>query len=363
MKIPRKTLKPMVDRLLPICQRRTTLPILKHILVHTNGSLIRLQASSGEEYMALSSLVDQELATTDFCVSAQQLSRVVDAADESLELELKGSSLIVTGQGRAELQILPAVDFPANPEDKFKEIILNTADLLTCVKSVAWGLDFVRKSETDLRKMGIHILTEAKRVQAECYNGILFVRNFLPSIAADMDAIVLREFASNFIDMLSGAEVKILIGQNHLAVRSDRNSWLCKLPDVKFLSRDINQIIETGWVDLGIILPEEVLPHLMLCQSFAADDGDQIDLDFKKTGLKVLFSCEPAADAPVHYEADVPGKYGERNLRYNLRYLTESVKRLNNEGSPIKLLTKEAHLKLVADGLPTVCIAGMSRRT
>ena len=360
MKIPRKILKPMVDRLLPICQRRTTIPMLKHLCVTITAKRIGIDATSIEEYMSLSAECDAEPSA--FCVNAQQFARLVDAADDMVEFNIKGSSLIFSGQGEAELQILDAKDFPSAPKDELKQIILNAEDLLNVVKSVVWGLEFVRTTETDQRKLGLHILTAAKKILAEYQNGSFFVGNFLPSMAGDMDVIVLREFTNNLVEMLSGKDAKIFVGKNHLSVSNADGRWFCKLAETAFPSSAVDEIVNQNWVELGIILPEEVLPHLNLCHSFSTDNGDHIDLDFTKKGLRISYNnSNTSVDSPFKYEAEVPGKYAEQRLRYNLRYLLESVKRLNDEGSPIKVLTKEQHIKFTADNRPMAVIAGMAR--
>lgn len=360
MKIPRKIFKPMIDRVLPLTTRKTTMPMLKCVRVKCDDSTFTVSASSIEEHMVSTTAGWGE--PCDFLVHAEQLARLVDACDEDVELEIKGSSLIFTGSGRAELQILPVEGFPSVPDDNYKEIILNSQDLSEVAASVMWALKYYDKDDGRMYRRSLHVWGRAKRIDCNVTNGRIFITNFKPSISGDINVMVLHEFADNFLAMIQGKDVKIRVGQRNLWVSNESGVWCCKLPEEGFPVDQMGTIVEADYKLVGMLLPEELLPHLRVCHSFATPDSRFVDLDFSPGGMDIHFSNKTDPQAtPMNYDVHLVGKYSTARLRSNLDYLVDAVEKLNDEGSPIKLESLNGHLKLTADKRPVVVIGGMVR--
>lgn len=357
MKIPKKLLKPIVDRLLPIASRRTTLPILSCFRVQTTGDAMSVEASSGEEHMKLET--DCAGESSDFCVNANQFAHLVEASAENVLCTVEKNSLVFKSGGVAEIGILDSKDFPALPKDKFKAIGARAEDLLKCIKSTEWALGFIRPETIDFHS-GTHLHCAAKRITGTVTNGHFFVSDFVPSMAGDMDVIIHRDFVPGVRDMLAGEDSEIAIGEHHFRVTNMDGQYYGRLLEAKFPFKNFSDLLTLDYEDIGMILPDELLPHLQLCQSFSKDGRDPVYLEFSPKGMWMGFHSTAKEGSPMVYEAVLSGKYAKHSCQIALKYLMEAVKRLNIEGAPIKISATDRIFRLQAPHQPTVGIGKMN---
>lgn len=143
-----------------IAEKRTTMPILSHVLLKSAGKTLQLIATDLENTLSVScdATIEEEL---ELAVPAKLLFDVVRALDEE-EISVSGTKnnriTINTGSGKFEIAGLPAGDFPRVPEFSMDEVFpVSPEDLETMISKTIFSA-----SKDEMRKNICGVLLEKR---------------------------------------------------------------------------------------------------------------------------------------------------------------------------------------------------------
>lgn len=144
-----------------IAEKRTTMPILSHVLLRAAGKSLQLVATDLENTLSVSceATVEEEL---ELAVPAKLLFDVVREFGEEEEISVEGAKnnwiSIVTSSGKFDITGLPAGDFPMIPEFSVDEVFPVSAEVLeTMISRTIFSV-----SQDEMRKNICGILLEKK---------------------------------------------------------------------------------------------------------------------------------------------------------------------------------------------------------
>jgi DNA polymerase-3 subunit beta len=229
----------LLDELVPmqgVVERRTTIPVLSHLLLATEGERLHLAATDLD--VSLTSSLAAEVATPgSLAVQARKFVEIVRSlAGEELGLELDGerSLKIRAGQSRFRMNGVPGADFPTLPRvETGTELTLPLAQFRRLVGKVLFA---VSSEESRFQLSGALLKRSAGRVELVATDGH---RLALIEAAVDgaqgEDAVLVPRKALAEILRLEGEETLFFRrGEHHLAFRTGRRELVCRVLEGTF---------------------------------------------------------------------------------------------------------------------------------
>jgi len=206
-----------------IVERRTTIPVLSHLLLRAEGGRLAVAATDLDVSLT-SSLAAQVKGEGALAVQARKFLEIVRAlvADEiTLVLEDERSLRIAAGRSRFRIHGLPAADFPTLPE------VAGKASLEVPLKS------FQRM----IGKVLFAVSSEESRFQLSGTDGhrLALIDVALPKAAAAPDTVLVPRKALQELMRLEGeGALEFRRGEHHLAFRAGHREMICRVLEGAF---------------------------------------------------------------------------------------------------------------------------------
>lgn len=250
MKIETSLLKPVVQSAAKLAAKRTTLPVLNHLLLDGSNGCLNVSATDIDVFTS-ASVEKKSGQLPRLCVSAKAFAILVDSAGETVELEVLKSNgrLRMTSGWTRDFPTLPAEEFIPQPDVKgMKALSVPAEDLAEAIESVAWAAD---PAPSDMRRFKESILIELKpkqlrAVATDTQQFGMFTRR---PICSDVSFQLPVKAADLFCAALRGENSKLLHSDKRIIVTHDAGFFSVALPEEKW--PDYKAIINSERVSLG----------------------------------------------------------------------------------------------------------------
>ncbi|HUP22421.1 MAG TPA: DNA polymerase III subunit beta [Thermoanaerobaculia bacterium] len=229
-----------------VVERKSTVPVLSHLLLRARGDRLQLAATDLE--VSLRSWCDAEVgADGAIAVQARKFVEIVRALDgEQVQLSLEGDQAlqIRAGNSRFKIHGLSPEDFPTLPEvPQGAELLLPFADLKRMIAKVLFA---VSAEESRFQLNGALLRAKDGAVEMVATDGHRLALVEMPQAAAESsDGVLVPRKALQEIQRFDSAEdLRFRRGEHHLSFQIGRRELICRIlegafPDYeKVISKD-----------------------------------------------------------------------------------------------------------------------------
>lgn len=220
-----------------IVERRTTIPVLSHLLLRAEGGRLNVAATDLDVSLT-SSLAAEVKGEGALAVQARKFLEIVRAlvADEiALVLEDERSLRIAAGRSRFRIHGLPAADFPTLPEVAGKASL--EVPLKSFQRMIGKVLFAVSSEESRFQLSGALLKLNGPRAEMVATDGhrLALIDVALPKAATASDTVLVPRKALQELMRLEGeGGLEFRRGEHHLAFRAGHREMICRVLEGAF---------------------------------------------------------------------------------------------------------------------------------
>jgi DNA polymerase III subunit beta len=306
---------------------RASLPVLGNILLETESGKLKLSATNLEVGVvkAVNAQILEDGAIT---VPAKTLNEVV-ASLSGLEIELvsKGDILnISAGKFKAELNSVPAAEFPAIPvsgEQGMKipvEVFKETVPQVSFACAVDEGRPVLTGILSEIKDSKFEVVaTDGFRLAHKTYSsdGLkdLGFKALIPRRTLDELVKLISEGGDEMVNMTTTDN------QNQVVFKLESSLLSSRLIEGNFPSWE--KIIPSSFICKVAISKEELLKGLKLATVFARGEANVIKLKIAEKVVGISSETKELGHQDAEVEARVEGE--SLDVAFNSRYLIDAV--------------------------------------
>lgn len=287
-----KHLAGALSKILAVVERRTTVPVLSHVLIVVRGDTMQLRGSDGDIEISIAIPCEGELEP--ICAPAEPLhaaaTRFAERGMAGIAHDSKALN-VAAGRGRVSMPVLPADDMPSLSVETGSAFTIAGKQLAMLFKACAPAMS---SEETRIYLKGVHLergaLSDPKadRLLAAATDGHkLSVRDIAADLPADFPSVIVPAKTVNVLAKLAEdwEEVGVELTRNRIIAHSDVTRVVSKLvegtfpdwrrvvPPVKpFVSYDSGQLRDAIAMTMAIVKNAEKVPALRL--TFGDDETE-----------------------------------------------------------------------------------------
>lgn len=219
-----------------IVERRTTIPVLSHLLLAARDG--RLHVAATDLDVSLTSSLDAEIsAPGSIAVQARKFLEIVRAlvADEiTLTLQDERSLRIAAGRSRFRIHGLPAADFPTLPQVEGKASF--AVPLAAFRRLVGKVLFAVSSEESRFQLSGALLKLKGQRAEMVATDGhrLALIDAALPEAAGEDAVLVPRKALHELLRLEGDGALEFRRGEHHLAFRTGAREMICRILEGAF---------------------------------------------------------------------------------------------------------------------------------
>ncbi len=326
MKISTKLLREALNACAPATNGRLS-PILACVKLDATDGLLTIQASNFDVFIERTVECDGNLMPCAVSLKNLQTALTLDGGD-TIEMNSGGNSLMLVGQSKGYLSIMPHTDFPAWPADEdAKPYGLNCEDLAEGLDSVAWAaMDGDARPTLAI----VAVILTPKMIECVTYDGHVCCHFARPAMTCDGELSVPKDFAAPLASALREKEAVLSVGTNAAIVQHKRGRTRIKLSD---------QLFPNGWrkiMEMSKDLPWLELPVSELknaCAAAAAYNSGKVSPRLKVIWLpegQVRFVVNGDSGNSYDRTIDHPdAAAGEAKSEFNANYLTHTLQKMD----------------------------------
>jgi DNA polymerase-3 subunit beta len=323
--IKREELKRAVNSVIGVVDKKQTMPILGHILLYKDDTILKLTATNLEVQITSSTNAIEIDTFESTAVSGRKFYEIIRSLD-SKEIELttlKGQLVIKAKNSSYKISTLPGNDFPLfeSPDttEKFK---ISQEKLLTLFNKTHFSM-----AQQDVRFYlnGLLLETEPNKIKAIATDGHRLATSetsIEKKLTNNTASIVPRKAIQELIRLLDNKEdVSAEIGTNSICFKFNGLSFITKLIDGKF--PDYNRVIPTN-TEINIQLNSQALkPSLQRVSILANEKFKGIRLE--TTGNSLDLSSENPEQEQANETIPLQEKVKKIVVGFNVSYLIDAV--------------------------------------
>ena len=342
-----------------VVERRQTLPVLSNVLLALNKNELSLTGTDLEVELIGRVGVDAGQQDGEITVPARKLMDICKALPEGSLIKFateEGKSTIRVGRSRFSLSTLPASDFPSVEESKGSfEIKVPRVALRSMLDSTSFAM-----AQQDVRYYLNGLLLEVasdyiRVVATDGHRLALHTEKMSVGVAQKHQIIVPRKGVLELARLLAEGEdeISLVIGNNHIRVKTQNYTFTSKLVDGKF--PDYDRVLPKGG-DKIMLGNRNLLKQALSRAAILSNEKFRgIRLMLAKDELKIL------ANNPEQEEAEdvVSVEYASSPLEigFNVSYLLDVLNVIQAETVQIVLSdTNSSVLMQATDGNPAVYV-------
>lgn len=299
--------------------KRTTLPILNHVLLQAAGNELFITGSNLDAFEEARIACDGDLGAV--CVPAAKLCDVLKRLGPEVEITNDKKRLMLVGGARVHLSTASADEFPKFPDTKGKAIGINAAALADGIESVAWATAVDGEGRFNLEH--IYVQSGADGVRCIATNGRQLAKHETNTASNDAELLVHYAFAGDVVAALRRDGAAISQGDNWLCVTHAGGQLAVKRSEVQF--PNWKQVIPDA-KSIGTVNKADFTKALALALAIPSDKTTAVTLDFGAAGMTLT---RKAAEDEV--ESTVPGKFAAFKFCADMRYLNAGLRALGDE--------------------------------
>lgn len=322
----------LLSELIPmqgIVERRTTIPVLSHILLRSEDDRLYL-ASTDLDVSLTSSCEAEQSAAGSIAVQARkfiEIIRAVNSEDVSLTLEDEKRLRIDAGNSHFKINGLPAEDFPTLPEVSSDEELNIPFDLLK--KSIGRILFAVSTEESRFQLNGALLKLNDDGLELVATDGhrLALVENDLKGSKAADGVLVPRKALQELQRFEDEGDMLFRRSEHHLSFRLGARELICRILEGTF--PDYNRVISKE-NDRQAVFEKKALSQAV--QRVALLTGDRaraVRLALAKGTLMITAANPDLGEAMEELPCDYDGE--ELKIGMNPDYLVHFLSALDTD--------------------------------
>lgn len=331
MKLETKLLKPVITSAVKLAAKRTTLPILNHLLLDGSNGALDVSATDIDVFHS-ASVEKKSGQLPPVCIPARSFHALIEGAGEFVTLEADKDKLVVSSDSwTRRMSTLPVAEYPQHPDVKgMKQLAVPAHLMASAIKSVAWAgveatKDNRRFTETILIEMG------AKSLKTTAFRGTVFAQSSQNLICSDLTWMLPVKSAAMFCDALMGEDVQLLHSDKRIVVIHSTGFFSSALPVDPWPK--YQPIFEGERISLGASMVGPLLACLE--RAVTVYPIDYAPVTIKVENGKWVFSTDPGQDTYTETLKPDKGNTAKRLIRLNATLLIDALKAFEPDSMPL----------------------------
>ncbi|MGE0640695.1 MAG: DNA polymerase III subunit beta [Thermoanaerobaculia bacterium] len=320
LRVRRDTFLSELNPMQGIVERRTTIPVLSHLLLAAEGDRLRLAATDLD--VSLTSSVPAEIARPGaLAVQAKKFAEIVrSVVSEELKITLEDerSLLIQAGKARFRIHGLPAADFPSLPTVEAKaKLEIPLASLRRLVGKILFA---VSGEDSRFQLSGALLKIKGKSVELVATDGhrLALVEMPLEGKGAGEDSVLVpRKALQELLRMEGDDKVSFRRGEHHLAFTVGGREMTCRVLEGNF--PDYERVIARGNDKKAIVDRKALLDAVRRVAIMTGDRNRGVRLEFGDQEVAIAAANPDLGDASESLACEITG--GTLKIGLNPDYL------------------------------------------
>ena len=369
LQVGRDSFLRILSHMLPVIERRNTIPVLANVLLDcTNGDL---QVTATDLEMLVTESANAEIASAGkLTVSAQILYEIVRKLPEGkIQLTYKQDSQMLEvrqGQSLFSLPTLPANSFPLMDAGELSfKLVLTSSALLHLLNSTSYAMS---TEETRYYLNGVHVqpLEQAGQLfwAATATDGHRLAQSLSPApvglIKEVQDIILPKKLVHELGKLLDDIAGEVIVAFSKSKIE-------CTLGSVRLLSK----LIDATFPDCQAVIPSSWASEISLPRKALIERLDRIAIvaQEKTKGIKLylkdgLLLVSASGDAQGSGNESLPVDYHgpELDMAFSVRYLLEALQAFTGDSVLCQIVDAYAPITLRDEGELTALAVVMPMR-
>jgi DNA polymerase III subunit beta len=358
--IERSTLLKALNHVASVVEKRTTIPILTHVLLHAEDDQLQLKATD-LDIEIVETVKAETTARGGATVSAHMLYDIVRKLPEGAEIGLasgadEGRLLLTTGHARFSLAALPASDFPdlgASPMTHGFD--MRAKDLAKLIEKTRFAIS-TEETRYYLNGIFLHSVGDGEQgvLRAVATDGhrLAQVDSPLPPGAEGMPGVIVpRKTVAEVLKLIGDldGDVRVELSPNKIRLTIEPSGgksvlFTSKLIDGSF--PEYGRVIPSGNDKVMQVMNADFVRAVDRVSTLSSDKGRAVKLNISLDNL-VLSVNNPESGSAVE---ELPASYAAEPLEigFNARYLLDVAAEIEG-GHIIFLLSDPSSPTIVRD--------------
>ena len=232
-----------------IVERRTTIPVLSHLLLRAEEDRLAIAATDLEVSLT-SSCAGEVQEEGELAVQAKKLLEIMRAADGdavTLRIDQDGVLTILVGQSVFKIRGLPADDFPTLPQVAAEPVLIPFETFRSMIGKVFFAISS-EESRFQLSGALLEMREETLALVATDGHRLALVETEADGVAEAEGVLVPRK-ALQELQRFEGDEMAFRRSEHHLSFNVGRRQLICRIlegtfPDYeRVISRDNDKVV------------------------------------------------------------------------------------------------------------------------
>jgi len=312
-----------------IVERRTTIPVLSHLLLGARDGRLHVAATDLDVSLvsSVAASVKQEGA---LAVQARKFLEIVRSlVDEEIQLTLEGerSLRIKAGKSRFRIHGLPPSDFPTLPQVEGEpKLVVPLAQFRRLVGKVIFA---VSSEESRFQLSGALLHLHGKRAELVATDGhrLALIDTALPADAGEDSVLVPRKALSELLRFEGEQQLEFRRGEHHLSFRAGVREMVCRILEGTF--PDYERVISRN-NDKKVVCDRRALGDAVARVALMTGERNRgVRLDFADGEITVAAANPDLGEATETLSCDYSG--GALKIGLNPDYLSHFLQAVETD--------------------------------
>jgi DNA polymerase-3 subunit beta len=348
LRVRRDTFLAELNPMQGIVERRTTIPVLSHLLLSAAGDRLRLAATDLD--VSLTSSVPAEVSRDGaLAVQAKKFAEIVRSmVAEEIRLTLEDDRALVVQGGKARFRLngLPAADFPTLPVVEAKpKLEIPLAALRRLVGKVLFA---VSGEDSRFQLSGALLKIKAKSVELVATDGhrLALIESPLAEPPAggkggEDSALVPRKALQELLRMEGDASVVFRRSEHHLVFTVGAREMTCRVLEGSF--PDYERVISRGNDKKAIVERKPLADAVRRVAIMTGDRNRGVKLEFADQEVAIAAANPDLGDASESLGCELSG--GSLKIGLNPDYMGQFLDAV--ESPKVELQLKDENSQCV----------------
>ena len=336
-----------------IVERRTTIPVLSHILLRAEADQLHLAATDLDVSLTTSCPADVEGAGG-IAVQARKFLEIIRAvAGEEVRLVLEDEQrlIIVAGKSRFKINGLSPADFPTLPDvGNHEGTEIPFAQLKAMIGKVIFAVS-IEESRFQLNGALFKLKDDSLEMVATDGHRLALVENDLKGAKAEDGVLVPRKALQELLRFEGEDKVSFRKGEHHLSFRLGRRELICRILEGTF--PDYDRVIAKDNDKKAIFERKNLSDAIQRVALLTGDRARAVSLQFDAERLVISAANPDLGEAAEEVTCEHGGD--ELRLGVNPDYMAQFLSAL--ETDKVMLEMKDENTQCI--GVP---VDGQDRR-
>lgn len=303
-----------------VVESRTTIPILSHVLIRTNGTAIEITGTDLD--IQATARVDAEISSPgDITVDAARFSAIAKkAATDIIALEAKdGQVIIKAARSRFTLHSLPPADFPDLPIGATGCAF--SADLSALFAQVKFAIS---TEETRYYLNGIYLHVDGANLAAVATDGHRLARATIVAPSTEIPSVIVPR---KLVGMLPKGDLEVSLTSTKIRIASGNLVLISKLIDGTF--PDYRRVIPSSNDNVVTVDRSALRSAVDRVATVTDTKGSAVRLGIFDESITLDLASAGSGEASESIDAQLSGE--KLQIGLNHKYLSEILGVMSGE--------------------------------